>query len=705
MKSIVACVLLGLVAVHADVYIHGCIRGSNNRNCRNDNNDRRRNANRLFDSQNNNKGGYSCPRAYPFPAGSANKGTVDQFGHITGTDVIDTPVYTIFGGSVVNMEWTNQHGGGSNPNLHTDIVWQYMTNNTNTYIRDGTPITNDDADNSNDEATGTITAATVNDGRFGYHETLASYQTCRTTVRNVGLFVADQNLQGKNARFTRQNPNGETFGFECAEERDYYPYWRPTAWHDVAIFTKNVTRCQSLLSPQSQNIVSKCQCISTTATEANPAPIVQRDCEQAGGVWNCSDPWNAQKLCGYNGQTWSCDTEPSCMQSPYSRDNHLGNQVPEEGITTSPDDTSVKPSTFKWTVPEFLETTKVVLRIRYNVSTYDFDMDTTDSLLNGAKSPVIDRTNREELSYIDVGLTPTGATNPTVYNLGLAVNTDQYARTFQDRTYVFIVKPLPTQYSTCRGRLFNIGMRGKRGNIVQVYPSVEYDFSPQQLTVSQDDCVHIQWIGSDYNPNRNPNDAEGGPPNPNNSNEAKADRTNLVQMLSPGRNRPMSAVNLTDQNCLFWKDGKCDIDMYRRLAYIDQDMSTCRNVTQLKAAGVNNREQRERDARNCGKLSAATTPYFNAGIQQIKSKTGNFYFYSTRNNNFSNRSQKLKVSVKGGSDSSNSGSALTPGQGAGIAVGVLAGVGAVGLGAVALYRKKTPNILSRYRVAARKPQV
>merc|ERR1711998_718485 len=59
--------LAGIVS--GDVYLHGSIRGSNNRNCRNDNNQARRNANRLFDSQNNNNGGYSCPRAYPFTKG------------------------------------------------------------------------------------------------------------------------------------------------------------------------------------------------------------------------------------------------------------------------------------------------------------------------------------------------------------------------------------------------------------------------------------------------------------------------------------------------------------------------------------------------------------------------------------------------------------------------------------------------------------
>ena len=201
MKLVIASFLSGLTL--ADMYLQ-FPGGSNNR--LNEPNRDVRNDNRLFDSQNNNRFGHN------------------QHGHY---------FYT---GSEIDMQWTVQHSCGPDSNLKCDIILQYACEDT---LRDG-------------ETVSTIPkrSSECKDGdcnsdlEFGMHENYQYYQHCALRERNKGLFPADRRINGNNARFTRQENNGQRFGYECNEERDHYPYWHPTIWKDIAIFTDDVDRCE-----------------------------------------------------------------------------------------------------------------------------------------------------------------------------------------------------------------------------------------------------------------------------------------------------------------------------------------------------------------------------------------------------------------------------------------------------------------------------
>ena len=81
-------------------------RGSNDRNC--ERNVNRNNGNRLFDSQNNAKGGYACPRA-------------------VGGPTVATDRMFYYQGSLLPIEWTNQHGCGLNSKVNCEIVGRFFS--------------------------------------------------------------------------------------------------------------------------------------------------------------------------------------------------------------------------------------------------------------------------------------------------------------------------------------------------------------------------------------------------------------------------------------------------------------------------------------------------------------------------------------------------------------------------------------------------
>merc|ERR1712125_164095 len=493
---------------------------------------------RMCDTQNNDKGGYCW----------------------------GPPLY-YYVGSHLMIEWTAQHAC-NNPKVHCNVVIQYLCGDE---VRDGVTtetIPADDGDAYNTKVSpNPLTGEDEEVFLYGMHEGYQYYQDCRARERNKGLFTADQNLGGNRnaAKNTRQDNNGNQNGFECPEERDYYPYWHPTPWKDIAILVDDKENCE-YFQAESQNVKAKNYC-------SIPEHNNQYVCMENGGTWIQRSAWGIDP--------------PACEESQWTRTNHLGNAAlhnDHEGYASS----------YNWTIPNDIHE-NCVLRLRYNISTGDYEgwgfngSDFVNASWNNDLSPVY---QDEVVEYFG-------------HSYEMALNTDQYGRTFQDRSHVFSIRERP-DFVDDDARIWNLNVRGKRGNIVQFYPAVEYDFVPNRLHTKVGDYVHFQWTGCDTNPANN--DGEG---------TRQTDRSNIAQMISQRHNKPWD----NPDDPMF-----DEVYLQERMAFIDQ--VNC-------ASG----EVDDEDVTNCQKLNAAPTPYFDGGVYRVN-RTGEWHYMCTRNNNFSNRSQK-----------------------------------------------------------------
>lgn len=755
-------------------------RGSNDRNC--ERNANRNNGNRLFDSQNNNNGGYACPRAVGDEKMQPENGQapfmdVNTLTGDTSTFYQNKRMY-YYEGSILPLEWTDQHGCGGNSKISCEMVLQYACEDTldprvdnfwpwvdnkaevgTTFYgkqhfrsganiaapRDGVP--RDSLDAATDTIPDTATDATpdtVETRRFGMFESYDSYQLCQHTERNKGLYNADQRVRRNDRRGTRQNPNGNRNGLECPEERDYYPWWAPSPWIDIAVLSdsaadtvcyhsdtsKCTKRCRYYMN-NTMNFNNKGYCdVNRTAVNATvQTKLTNRD-------WINRQWYNNKVACEKKNFVWYevshsdyrnfSENSFVCAKTQFSRVNQLGNgasdtvvsqnELATAGIVSNRVVEGVNANRFLWTVPKIPTAPATyfgdmksaykscVLRMRYNVSSADFQQWPTDAVDTGASRMVDAKNNSigrndpntplQQNPYVTIGPGDTSTKGEAFVKL--KVNTNQYGRTFQDRSYVFSIKPLPSANAAATniadspqidatsmqsnlaagGKIYNVNVRGKRGNIVQVYPSVEYDFVPNMLALGNQDMIHFQWTGSDYNPRRGCNDATGGPPDLNlfntdaNANlNSRADRSNLVFTDHMGNNVPKDYLGYNPKaNMTFAEkeamsrdqvlqnapcyDPATDsaqtaqdcYDQIMRLAYLNQQSDSgslvlrqgMKCLTQDELNLIAQEETADNHPLNCAKINAKPYPYYDAGVMMMK-KSGWFPFYSSRNNNFSNR--------------------------------------------------------------------
>ncbi|EDV25347.1 uncharacterized protein TRIADDRAFT_55329 [Trichoplax adhaerens] len=560
----------------ADIYLHNP-RGSNNR--LNEKSANRRNANRCFDSQNNNRGGYNVGdktnQAFTAETGQ-HRMRYFQSGPTSGR-----------GKSTLLLEWTNQHGCGGNEDtdphkVNCNLVMQYMCqpqqggpaddrdklrNGANTLRQDYSPLNNarelrtETQQQKQNRKNGNVKSDRA------LQESWEWYDKCRIRQRNQGLFTADQRLRTNNglgysaAIYTRQNPNGNRYGYECPEERDYYPYWHPTDWKDIAIMPFNTSLCNWYQS-ESFNVKKQFECIENYPNSNNVRHRSrwnnEADCQSNGGQWigftnylEYAPQLTTETACNAaNGNAaspryiWGIPHDalatrlqsrclvalpaPDCVTAPWTRDNHLGNTRVGQA------------SRYLWTLPHFPSGKEhnCIIRIRYNISTDDYDPFKTNSSHNenrvlGIQSPVQQNPN------IDIG----AGNSP----LRLAINTAQYGRTFQDRSHVIKLMPRPAGLES--STIHNINVRGKRGNIVQTYPAVEYDFIPNDIKIKANDLIHFQWAGSNTHNNGNP--AGDGQAGDAGEGTRGTDRNNIAQIRDKMENFPVPFENST-----LWKNAE-----------------------------------------------------------------------------------------------------------------------------------------------------
>jgi hypothetical protein len=518
-------------------------------------------------------------------------------------------------------------------NNNCNLVLQYMCGTKDT-VRDGYGATQTETtQNTPPDTAGSVeyqrkTAA--GEYVYGLHEPFEFYQNCRTRFRNKGLYTANkavsnrmdsiipgqirndgdgatasrQNQNGNNRRTTPSQNGGRNHGYECPEERDYYPYWHATPWKDIAILTSDTFRCP-YYARESQNVQERWECTDKIQNNENT-------CNAIGNAqWVRVAPHGIPA--------------PECLPAPWNRDNHLGNGLDGHA------------SRYNWTIPDDVNEA-CVLRLRYNISTRDGDKDYWD-LLSGdsgkLKAPVSDDprpfiSGNRDTTVEEVNGYDTPATPSNIWMLEMNINTNQFGRTFQDRSHTFEIR---ARTGVAPGaRIFNLNVRGKRGNIVETYPGTEYDFVPTSLFVKSNDYVHIQWTGCDNNPDRQ-----------NNGNGEKAtDRSNILPLKGDkaGSNLPYS-LNETTMYTLF------DFPTMQNLAWLGQQ--ECETYEQIKnRVGQNNNNGRDNDRKNCGTLNGVLdakgvrTPYFDGGLVKIGG-TGSFHYMSSRNNDFSNRSHKAFI--------------------------------------------------------------
>ena len=188
-----------------------------------------------------------------------------------------------------------------------------------------------------------------------------------------------------------------------------------------------------------------------------------------------------------------------------------------------------------------------------------------------------------------------------------------------------------------------------------MYPAVEYDFLPNRLSIQTTDYVHIQWTGSNTHNNGNP--ASDGQAGDDGQGKTGTDRHNFVQINHLNENYPLPFEMST-----LWKDIEIigilneaisTNDNGKYLKFFNSDDSSKDLALYFSSSGYYHCVKKQ----SCDSKSyESTKPVVDSNLNnspasvpgaliRFKSANKEYKYMCSRNNNFSNRSQKGSIRV------------------------------------------------------------
>jgi len=205
----------------------------------------------------------------------------------------------------------------------------------------------------------------------------------------------------------------------------------------------------------------------------------------------------------------------------------------------------------------------------------------------------------------------------------------------------------------CAGAVWNLNVRGKRGNIVETFPSVEYDFQPNQLQLNANDCIHIQWTGSNTHNNGNP--AGDGQAGDAGEGTEGTDRHNIMCLGDRSRNYPVAVdLPLHNDSCMFTSVGGGNAAFWtpdQTVPYFSVSNWNAASVFDaaiwLGSSGFYTGQANATAATTQLDVLLDNAPASLVGGVIMKPTVSGrtLHYMCSRNNNFSNRSQKGSIMV------------------------------------------------------------